>query len=164
MQTDNSGHSSLNRVDISSEGVEPPSWSGRLADFAETILEHLDLRECELSILLTDNETIRRLNREYRGIDSATDVLSFGQEGEGALPPDTPKSLGDIVISLPYVQNQANEVGVPEEEELRRMVVHGVLHLAGHEHGEESMDTKDRSPMLTLQEQILEEFSRERLF
>lgn len=161
MQTD---HNDLSgQVEISAEGVEPPSWGGALASFASRVLERIELGGSVLSILLSDDQTIRRLNRDYRGIDRPTDVLSFPQDGEGATPPDEPAPLGDIVISLPYVQRQAREVGISEEEELCRMVVHGILHLAGYEHGEESMDTKDQSPMLTLQEEILEELGRERL-
>lgn len=164
MQTDHNDHSSSTYVEISSEGVEPPSWADAMAGFARRVMERLDLSGMELSILLCDNGTIQRLNRDYRHIDAPTDVLSFGQEGE-AIPADgQPPYLGDIVVALPYVRQQAEELGVPEEEELRRMVVHGILHLAGHEHGDETMDTKDQSEMLSLQEQILEEFSEERLF
>lgn len=164
MQTDHSDHSSSTYVEISSEGVEPPSWIDTMAGFAQRVMERLDLTGMELSILLCDNETMQRLNREYREIDAPTDVLSFGQEGEAIPAEGQPPYLGDLVIALPYVRKQAEEVGVPEEEELRRMVVHGTLHLAGYEHGTNTMETREQSPMLTLQEQILEEFSEEQLF
>ncbi|MFP4300763.1 MAG: rRNA maturation RNase YbeY [Spirochaetaceae bacterium] len=164
MRTDHNDHSSSTHVEISSEGVEPPSWIDTMAGFAQRVLQRLDLSGMELSLLLCDNETMRRLNREYREIDAPTDVLSFGQEGEAIPAEGQPPYLGDLVIALPYVRAQAREVGVSEEEELRRMVVHGILHLAGYEHGEETMETREESPMLTLQEQILEELSEERLF
>jgi probable rRNA maturation factor len=135
-----------------------------MAGFARRVMERLDLSDMELSILLCDDATIARLDRDYRGIDAPTDVLSFGQEGEAIPAEGEPPYLGDIVVALPFVRRQAQEEGVPEEEELRRMVIHGILHLAGYEHGTETMDTKEQSEMLSLQEQILEEFSEERLF
>jgi len=164
MQIDHNEQSSSTYVEISSEGVEPPSWVDALAGFARRVMNRLDLSGMELSILLSDNATIQRLNRDYRGIDAPTDVLSFGQEGEAIPAEGQPPYLGDLVIALPYVRAQADELAVSEEEELRRMVVHGILHLAGHEHGDETMESVDQSPMLSLQEQILEEFSQERLF
>ena len=164
MQTDHNDHTSSTYVEISSEGVEPPSWNDAMAGFARRVMQRLGLAGMELSILLCDNATIQRLNREYREIDAPTDVLSFGQEGEAIPAEGQPPYLGDIVVALPFVVAQAKEVGVPEEEELRRMVVHGILHLAGHEHGTETMETKEQSKMLSLQEQILEELSEERLF
>ena len=164
MQTDHSDQSSSTYVEISSEGVEPPSWVDTMAGFARRVMQRLELSGMELSILLCDTPTIQRLNREYRDIDAPTDVLSFGQEGEAIPAEGQPPYLGDIVVALPFVRNQAKEFGVPEEEELRRMVVHGILHLAGYEHGTETMESKEQSPMLSLQERILDEFSEERLF
>jgi probable rRNA maturation factor len=164
MQTDHNDQSSSTYVGISSEGVEPPSWADAMAGFARRVMERLDLSDMELSILLCDDATIARLDRDYRGIDAPTDVLSFGQEGEAIPAEGEPPYLGDIVVALPFVRRQAQEEGVPEEEELRRMVIHGILHLAGYEHGTETMDTKEQSEMLSLQEQILEELSEERLF
>jgi len=80
----------------------------------------------ELSVLLTDNATIRELNREYRGLDKPTDVLSF--------PMDDEYLLGDIVISTEKAASQADEFGVAFDEEMARLLVHGLLHLAGYDH------------------------------
>ena len=164
MQTDHSDHSSSTIVEISAEGVEPPSWADPLAGFATRVLEHLGLGGRELSILLCDEAVIRRLNSDYRRIDAATDVLSFGVDEEESPGAAEVRFLGDIAVALPFVQRQAAQLGVPEEEELRRMVVHGILHLAGYEHGDDTMETKENSPMLSLQERILEELSEDRLF
>jgi len=79
-----------------------------------------------LSILLTDDKEIHRLNKDYRGKDKATDVLSFPLE-EGGL-------LGDVVISLPTAKRQAKEYGVSFQAEFFRLLVHGTLHLLGFEH------------------------------
>ncbi len=80
----------------------------------------------ELSVLLTGNEEIRELNREYRGKDKPTDVLSFPMEDEHL--------LGDIVISTEKAASQAVEFGVTVGEEMARLLVHGLLHLAGYDH------------------------------
>lgn len=164
MQTDHNEHSSPTYVEISSEGVAPPPWAPAMAAFAEKVLERLSIRGVELSLLLCDDGTMQRLNREYRNVDTPTDVLSFGQEGSVIPGEGGPDFLGDLVIDLPYVRRQAEEVGVTEEEELRRMVVHGILHLTGEEHGKETMETKERSPMLARQEEILSELGKEQLF
>ncbi len=93
----------------------------------------------EVSVLLVDDEAIRDLNRQYRGIDAPTDVLSFSQlEGEGpaehTLPEDFPVPLGDIVVSIPQMQAQAREYGHSEARELGYLLVHGLLHLLGYDH------------------------------
>lgn len=80
----------------------------------------------ELSVLLTDDKEIHRLNRDFRGKDKPTDVLSF--------PMPDPDLLGDVVISLPTAKRQAKKFGVSFEEEFYRLLVHGTLHLLGFEH------------------------------
>ena len=93
---------------------------------AEAALEGLGCRDVELSILLTDDDGIRGLNRDYRGKDKPTDVLSFPMEDE--------IMLGDVVISTERASEQAAEFRVSEDEELSRLLVHGILHLVGHDH------------------------------
>lgn len=96
-----------------------------------------------LAIYLVDDETQRRINREQRGIDATTDVLSFPllselQTGtvEFALPPDEPRHLGEVVISYPRVREQAEAFGHGEERELCYLLAHGVLHVLGYDHVE----------------------------
>lgn len=81
----------------------------------------------ELSIVVTTDREIRKLNRQWRGKDEATDVLSFEQDPKLGL-------LGDVVISLDTARRQAREGGRPLSEELERLLAHGVLHLLGHDH------------------------------
>lgn len=94
-----------------------------------------------LTLTLVDDDEIREINREHRGIDRPTDVLSFSLvEGEldgtaaFALPPGVPRELGDVVVSYPRAVAQAEEYGHSVERELAYLVVHGVLHILGHDH------------------------------
>lgn len=99
------------------------------------LLELEGLQGVELNLYLTDDPTTRKLNREYRGKDKATDVLSFpfGEQAGGY------RLLGEIVLSLDTAERQARELGHGLEEEIKRLVVHGFVHLMGydHERGEE---------------------------
>jgi probable rRNA maturation factor len=110
----------------------------RLATVARRVLEAEDAPACELSIAVTDDETVRALNREYAGEDAVTDVLSFSQrEGEELVPPpEGVPPLGDVVIAYPQAARQAAERGHGAEEEVTRLLVHGVLHLLGYDHAE----------------------------
>jgi probable rRNA maturation factor len=90
-----------------------------------------------VSLSFVDNEQIQTINRDHRGIDKPTDVLSFAQlEGEelGTLPPGEPLPLGDIVISLQRCVEQAADYGHSFDRELGFLMVHGMLHLLGHDH------------------------------
>ncbi len=90
------------------------------------------LAEAELSLVLVSDAVMRRLNRDWRGKDRPTDVLSFAQaEGPGGAPAGL---LGDVVISLDTARRQAAERAAPLGSELDRLLVHGVLHLLGYDH------------------------------
>lgn len=103
-----------------------------LARSAGIVLEGLGLSGRELSILLTGDAGIRRLNRAYRRRDRPTDVLSFSlREGRFG---DVSSALGDVVISLETARRQARENGVTLRQEVDRLLVHGILHLAGYDH------------------------------
>jgi probable rRNA maturation factor len=95
-------------------------------------------RAVELSLYITDDETVRQLNRRHRGKDSVTDVLSFAFSQGGAetfiSPPDGVLHLGEVVISYPQAERQALEHGQTVEQELAFLTVHGVLHLLGYDH------------------------------
>lgn len=94
--------------------------------WGQRLLELLERGDAELSVLLCDDEVIRRLNREYRHRDTSTDVLSFPQ-GEDRL-------LGDVVISVPTAARQAADAHHALTTEVARLLVHGVLHLLGYDH------------------------------
>jgi probable rRNA maturation factor len=130
---------------------------------------------CQVGLVVTDDDTVRDLNRDFRGLDEVTDVLAFsashagrwegeaeapgernvqsGDSGEPAfvLPPDQPPPLGEVIISYPQAQRQASERGKPVDQELALLIVHGVLHLAGHDHLEPQaaadMQAKERAAL-----------------
>ena len=143
----------------------------------------------QVSLLLTDDATVRELNRQYRGLDETTDVLSFSTQhpgewqgddtapsplaaegqtaspspsmgegwGEGEelfdfpIPDGEPPPLGDIVISIPQAARQAGEQGVPLHREVALLLVHGALHLLGHDH----LDVAPRADMQALEQAAL---------
>lgn len=145
--------------------VRAPAAGDRaaLARFAQAALGALGQRAAELSVLLCDDRFIRGLNRRFRGVDTPTDVLSFEQAGPipgsppGPLetgPPETgPLVLGDVVISLDTARRQARRRSIPEAAELRELLLHGILHLLGRDHGDG--DVADE-PMLQEQGRLLE--------
>ncbi len=105
------------------------------------MLESLGLDDAELSILLCDDGTIRKLNRQYRKKNKATDVLAFPmQEGPGPAP--HPGLLGDVVISLPTATRQAAEHDRPIIQEVTFLLAHGLLHLLGYDHGSQGEERK----------------------
>ncbi len=131
----------------------PPSYSER---FVAEILDYLEIKNKEISILFTDDKYMRTLNFAYRGINSPTDVLSFSQfeESQPADMPDTAASdtlLGDIIISIDTLKSNAESFRVAFDEELKRLLIHGILHLTGMDH--KTNDSNEE--MLQLQEQIL---------
>ena len=103
----------------------------------------------DLSIVLTDDAQLHRLNREYLGVDAPTDVLSF-PASETDPETGTPY-LGDVLISIPSAEGQAKSAGHPLDAELQLLVVHGVLHLLGHDHAK----PKDKACMWAAQDQVL---------
>lgn len=123
---------------------------------------------CEATITLTDNETIREINREHREIDKATDVLSFpllefvdGQADiqPGDLDPETNQVLlGDIIISVEKALEQAENYGHSFEREMAFLTVHGMLHLLGHDHEDE----QEEKIMFAKQDAVLEEMGLKR--
>lgn len=115
--------------------------------------------DSELSLTFVDNEKIHEINREYRGIDRPTDVISFALEEntEGEMEiigQDMPRVLGDIIISIPRAKQQAEEYGHSFMRELGFLAVHGFLHLLGYDHGTK----EEEQQMFSRQEEILQEF------
>ena len=117
---------------------------------------------CEVSVLVTDDKAIRAVNRQYRGIDKATDVLSFPMQefsAPGVIKLDLNTlvqdlefiQLGDIVLSAERTVSQAAEYGHPVEREAAYLTVHSVLHLLGYDH----MDDDGRELMRFREEEVM---------
>ena len=143
-------------------------WEAIIKEIVEA---SLDYEKCpydaEVSVILTDNETIQEINREQRGIDSPTDVLSFPlvdyerpsdfdhveDAVEDYFNPETGElMLGDIVISVDKVEEQAQKYGHSQKRELAFLVAHSMLHLCGYDH----MEDEERLEMEQRQREILE--------
>ena len=103
----------------------------------------------DISLVLTGDDEVQRLNREYLGIDAPTDVLSFSMDFDN--PETGAPYLGDIVISLATAARQAEAGGHPLMEEVKLLAVHGILHLLGHDHSGQD----DKAAMWQIQDRIL---------
>ena len=128
-----------------------PDW---LRSAARATLDQSGARpiQAALTLVVTDDEALRVLNRAYLGINAPTDVLSFGGESPDFVSaPDAEPYLGDVVISYPRARAQAEAAGHPVEAELALLVVHGVLHLLGYDH----VRSDDRAAMWERQAHIL---------
>ncbi|MFI3253235.1 MAG: rRNA maturation RNase YbeY [Eubacteriales bacterium] len=123
---------------------------------------------CEINVLLTDDQGIQELNKEYRGMDKATDVLSFPMfQLTAGIPPTDPEMLdvdsdllplGDMVLSLERVEAQAKEYGHSVQQELCYLAIHSVLHLLGYDHVDEGVM---KQQMRTREKHILAEATKE---
>jgi probable rRNA maturation factor len=129
----------------------------RLREAALKTLEHENAPgHTELTLAVTGDDEIRALNRKYRGVDAPTDVLSFSESAASArfvAAPGEPTYLGDVVISYPRAEEQAVSAGHPVADELGLLIVHGVLHLLGHDHA----DRVEKGKMWAAQAEILQE-------
>jgi probable rRNA maturation factor len=150
----------MNRVFISAEEAPLPGWSEQLNAYSLKVLAEIGKNNWDLSVLLCGDRTIQNLNSQYRNRDEATDVLSFQlgveEPGENGKTRSLP---GDVVISLETLRKNARLFNVSEDEELRRLLIHGILHLSGMDH----QSNDDTEPMLVKQERILDKFKEERI-
>ena len=124
----------------------------RLEKAAEYTLDHQKVNlNTDLAIVIGDDDQIQSLNRDYRGVDQPTDVLSFPQGSKD--PHSGHMNLGDIIISLPRAAAQADADGHSLEDELMLLVVHGLLHLLGYGHEEDD----GREEMWRVQDDVLDD-------
>lgn len=134
-------------------------WARRIA---QTVLKAEEVAlPYEVSLVFTDSETVKQLNRDYRGVDEPTDVLAFYMlpqkeaDDSFALPPDGVTRLGEVIISYPQAIEQAREQGHSPERELALLVIHGILHLLGYDHEEPEEEAKMREREKELLEKCL---------
>ncbi|WP_028610377.1 rRNA maturation RNase YbeY [Paenibacillus harenae] len=144
----------------------PDSWITKLEQLLQLAAEAEGITEGEVSLTFTDDEEIHQLNRDYRGIDQPTDVLSFAMQEDGTEELDIifevehedeqdPISgmLGDIIISVETAASQSEEYGHSLEREIGFLFVHGFLHLIGYDHQDEASEAE----MTAKQEAVLQQ-------
>jgi probable rRNA maturation factor len=139
------------KIDWSSRSKLRGPAEQSVGDILRKLRDRLAPHSQGISISYVDDRAMRKLNREHRGINMATDVLSFpAKPGKGEF-----QHLGDLVISLPFAEKMAKKLGVSRRREVQTLLIHGFLHLCGYDH------EKDKGEMLalqaTLEKEILEE-------
>ena len=140
-------------VDVAADGVRVPLARQRVAELARAVLAAEGVRDASLSIAFVRPSAIAAINREHLGHTGPTDVISFPITAAGGAPLG-----GDIYISPDVAARNAVEHGVGTREEIARLVVHGTLHVLGHDHPD-GVD-RERSPMWLRQEALLDRFER----
>ena len=155
-----------NRVLISfMEGMEIPQWQKNIEPFIQKVMGELNFLNEEVSIFFCNDSYIKELNKTYRNIDNATDVLSF-ENGEEYEDEDGKwKCVGDIVISFETLLENSVYFDENKDDEFKRLLVHGLLHLNGMDHGEEHIEkgVEPECEMLKLQENILQKLKDEKI-
>jgi probable rRNA maturation factor len=136
-------------VGVSLDGVRIPLSRDRVAEIARTVLRSERIRDAMLSITFVTNRTIRVMNREHLNRDGLTDVIAFGFRQSGK----ETAIVGDVYIAPDVARKSARSNGVTVRQELTRLVVHGTLHVVGHDHPE--TDRRERSAMWTKQERLV---------
>ncbi len=136
-------------VDVAAEGVRVPLARARAADLATFVLQRERVRHALLSFSFVTNRAIATLNREHLGHRGPTDVITFALGDASADGP----VVGDVYIAPDVARANARAHGRGVREELARLVVHGTLHVLGHEHPEQ--DDRTASPMWHRQERLL---------
>jgi len=146
-------------VDEEFRGLVDEGWVRRTA---QTVLKAERVASpYEVGLVFTGSETMKQLNRDYRGVDEPTDVLAFyilpqkEVDDSFALPPDGVTRLGEAIISYPQAVEQAKEQGHSPEKELALLIIHGILHLIGYDHEEPEEETKMRTREKELLEKCL---------
>ncbi|MCR4581870.1 MAG: rRNA maturation RNase YbeY [Bacilli bacterium] len=140
----------MNTFDIFNEYDYKEDYS-YLNDVIIHTFEVLDIKKANMSVIFIDDEKMHELNKEYRGVDRTTDVLSFAlEDGENIKLPI--RELGDVFVSIPKMIEQAKEFNHSEKRELSFLVCHGLLHLLGYDH---TRSKEEEEKQFGLQDKIL---------
>ncbi len=127
-------------------------------NFINYALEYNKLKGVIFNVIFVDDETIKKINKEYRGIDKETDVISFALEDNKDIELKVGRLLGDIYISVSKMKKQAKEYGHSEKREMCFLTIHGLLHLLGYDH----MTKEEEEIMFRKQEMILDGYGIKR--
>lgn len=152
----------MNSFDILFENIKEPEWVIKIRPFIDKLLLRLKIDYWEFSITFCNDSFIRQLNKDYRSKDTATDVLTFAQDDNPVPFADLDElhNAGDIIISLDTLGENAEYFGVEEQEELKRLLIHGILHLMGMNHSNNSPEQE----MLIYQEKLMVDLVKVKIF
>ena len=148
----------MNNFEIFNQTNEEILYLSEIEGLINYALNYQKLNNVIFNIIITDNNYIREINKEYRNIDAPTDVISFALEDNMEYNLPMFRVLGDIYISIDKVKSQALEFGHSELREFAFLTIHGLLHLLGYDH----MDENEEKIMFSLQEVILNEYGIKR--
>jgi probable rRNA maturation factor len=129
-----------------------------LKEFLYKVCEDEKLDNVIFNVIIVDNKKIHEINKEYRGLDRPTDVISFALEDDKSFNTTDFRVLGDIYISIDKTREQAEEYGHSFKRELYFLAIHGLLHLLGYDH----MKKEDEKVMFAKQEEVLSRYGIER--
>ncbi len=144
----------MNNVEIINETGIDLDYIKTMKDLIDYAIKHEKIKNVIFNIIIVDNKYIHKLNKEYRGIDRPTDVISFALEDNEDLIESDLRILGDIYISIDKVYEQAKEYGHSNLREICFLMIHGFLHLLGYDHIKE----EEEKVMFAKQEEILNGF------
>ena len=148
----------MNNFKIENETKEEIDELNTIEDFLKFALDYLKIENAIFNVIIVDEEKIQYLNKNYRGIDRVTDVISFALEDDHTFINTKFRVLGDIYICLKRAKDQSIEYGHSFLRELSFLTLHGLLHLLGYDH----MNAEDEKIMFSLQERILNEYGIKR--
>lgn len=132
--------------------------TNEIEKLTEFLVKYMKIDNAYFNVIFVDNEEIKKINKEYRGIDKETDVISFALEDEKLIRVENERILGDIYISIEKAKVQAEEYDHSLKREICFLTTHGFLHLLGYDH----MNKEDEEVMFKLQEEILNSYGIKR--
>ena len=146
----------MNRIEIFNQLDEEINELETVEKVLLSAIKKEKLEDVTFNLIIVDNEYIHELNKNYRGIDRETDVITFALEDEDSLimPEEVERNLGDIYISIDKARSQAEEYGHGLLRELSFLAVHGFYHLLGYDH----MTEEEEKVMFKKQEEVLEDY------
>lgn len=144
----------MNCIEVFNEYGKEINELKLLSDFINYAADKLELKNVMFNVIMVDNESIHKINKEYRNIDRPTDVITFALEDNKLIDIPNGRVLGDVYISYDKVISQAKEYGHSKEREICFLGVHGLLHLLGYDH----MNKEEEKEMFNLQKELLNSY------
>ena len=148
----------MNNFEIFNETNEKIKELSGLKGLLNYALDYLKLDNVEFNIIIIDNPRIHEMNKEYRGVDRETDVITFALEDHKDIEFEDVRILGDVYISIDKARSQSEEYGHSLKREISFLAIHGLLHLLGYDH----MKPEDEKVMFDLQDKILDSYGIKR--